>query len=114
MIVPLPAVVRAELPLRTPLTVSVLAELLVHVWAAPTATLAAMALAGTLAFMVMPLAELDGVIVSVFPSALRPRPLVVSAIVKLLMVMLVPKTVELALPEAPDMVTAALEPGINA
>lgn len=54
--VPVPALVRLYAPLIAPLTVRLLAELLVQVWLAPRATGAAMVLAGTLAFMVMPAA----------------------------------------------------------
>jgi len=88
--VPVPALVRLEAPLIPPLTVRALAELFVQVWSAPKATLAAMVLAGTLASMVMPAPP---AIVSVLPSALSPNPLVVSWIMRLLMVMLAPRTV---------------------
>ena len=80
------------------------------------ATLAAIKLAGTLAWTVIPVAELDGVTVSVLPSELRPRPFTVSAIVRLLIVILTPKTVAVGadVTAEPEMVTSAPEPGTKA
>ena len=75
-----------------------------------------MVLAGTLAFMVMPLVGEPGVIVSAKPSAFNPSPLVVSAIVRLLMLMFAPRTVAVGavVGDVAEMVTSAPEPGTRA
>ena len=72
-----------------------------------------MELAGTLAFMVIPAVPL---IVSLLRSALRPRPLVVSAIVRDLIVMSAPKTVAVGavVTLELEMITSAAWPGTRA
>ena len=74
-----------------------------------------MVLAGTPALMLMPLAELDGAMVSVEPSAFRRRPLAVSEMVKLSMLMFAPRTVAVGarVGDVAEIVTAARGPGIN-
>ena len=79
-------------------------------------TLAAIKLAGTLELTVIPVLELDGVMVRVLPSRLRPKPFRVSPIVKVLIVILAPKTVAVGavVTEEFEIVTLAPEPGTRA
>jgi hypothetical protein len=115
--VPVPAFVIPKVaPLTTPLTVKLLAESFVQVWFPPKATFEAMVLAGTSASIVMPVVLLAGVIVRVLPSALSPRPLEVSEIVKVLIVMFAPSVVAVGATVGlvAEMITSAPAPGTSA